>query len=246
MNISVPVIQAFSPTGTLRASINLGNPVLASRDPVTQEVVGVSVDMARVLGRHLGVEVELVVFEAASKSVDAVIQGQADIGFFAIDPLRGAGIRFTAPYVLIEGAYLVPEASALQATDEVDRPGIRVAVGKGSAYDLFLTRELRQAEIVRSPTPSGVVELFVAQGLEVAAGIRQSLEADVKRLAGLRLLPGRFMVIEQAMGCSKQMGTAAADFLHTFMEELKSSGFIKQALARHGIQGCSVAPAHPV
>jgi polar amino acid transport system substrate-binding protein len=246
MNNSVHIIPAISPTSTLRASINLGNPVLARREPVTHEVVGVSVDMARELGRRLGVEVELVAFDAASKSVDAVTQGHADIGFFAIDPLRGAGIRFTAPYVLIEGGYLVPEASALKATGDVDCPGIRVAVGKGSAYDLFLTRELLHADIVRSPTPSGVVEMFVEQGLEVAAGIKQALQADAKRFAGLRLLPGRFMVIQQAMGCSTEKSTDATDFLHAFVEDLKSSGFIQQALARHGIKGCSVAPAQPV
>jgi polar amino acid transport system substrate-binding protein len=243
---ALPAASFFAPTGRLRACINLGNPVLAQRDPQTQSVVGVSVDMARAFAQRLGVAVELQVVESASQSVQAVTQGQADIGFFAIDPLRGAGIAFTAPYVLIEGGYLVPQASATHAADEVDRPGMRVAVGKGSAYDLFLTRELLQAEIVRSPTPSGVVEMCVKQGLEVAAGIKQALEADAQRIAGLRLLPGRFMVIQQAMGCSRDRGIDAAVFLHAFVEDLKSSGFIQQALARHGIQGCSVAPTQPV
>jgi ABC-type amino acid transport substrate-binding protein len=246
MNITAQAIQAFAPTGRLRASINLGNPVLAKRDPVTQEAAGVSVDMARMLGQRLGIAVELVVFEAASKSVEAVMQGDADIGFFAIDPLRGAGISFTAPYVLIEGGYLVPGASAIQSVQEVDRAGNRVAVGKGSAYDLFLTRELRHAEIVRSPSPSGVVEMFVEQGLEVAAGIKQALEADAKRFSGLRQLPGRFMVIQQAMGCRNEKGADVADFLRAFVEDLKASGFVNQALERHGIQGCRVAPANPV
>lgn len=245
MNISAQVIQAFAPTGKLRASINLGNPVLAKRDTLTQDAVGVSVDMARELGHCLNVETELVVVEAASKSVDAVTQGHADIGFFAIDPLRSAGINFTPPYVLIEGGYLVPDASPIQSTEEVDRPGIRVAVGKGSAYDLFLTRELQYADIVHSPTPSGVVGMFVEQGLDVAAGIKQTLEADAKRFTGLRQLPGRFMLIQQAMGCSKEKGADAAYFLRAFVEDLKARGFIHQALTRYGIQGCSVAPAKP-
>jgi ABC-type amino acid transport substrate-binding protein len=245
MNASAPVIQALAPTGKLRASINLGNPVLAKRDPVTQKAVGVSVDMARALGHCLNVETELVVFEAASKSVDAVTQGLAEIGFFAIDPLRSASISFPSPYVLIEGGYLVPDKSAIQSAQEVDRAGIRVAVGKGSAYDLFLTREFQHADVVRAPTPSGVVEMFVEQGLEVAAGIKQTLEADAKRFNGLRQLPGRFMLIQQAVGCHKDKGADAAYFLHAFVEELKSSGFICQALDRHGIQGCSVAPAEP-
>lgn len=242
---ALPAASFFAPTGRLRACINLGNPVLAQRDPQTQAVVGVSVDMARAFAQRLGVAVGLQVVESASQSVQAVTQGQADIGFFAIDPLRGAGIAFTAPYVLIEGGYLVPQASATHAADEVDRPGMRVAVGKGSAYDLFLSRTLQHAQIVRSPTPSGVVEMFLAQGLEVAAGIKQALQAEAQRLPGLRLLPGRFMVIEQAMGCPKALGPQAAQLLHAFVEEHKANGFVAQALARHGIQGCTVAPAHP-
>jgi len=115
------------------------------------------------------VDIELVVFDAAGKSVEAVRREQADIGFFAIDPLRGEGIAFTAPYVLIEGSYLVSNSSALTSNDEVDQPGVRVAVGQGSAYDLFLSRELQHAEIVRAPTSPAVVEMFVAQQLDVAA-----------------------------------------------------------------------------
>src|SRR5699024_9142072 len=124
-------------------------------------------------------------------------------GFFAIDPVRGAGISFTAPYVLIEGAYLVADASPLQDNSEVDQPGTRVAVGKGSAYDLYLTRELRHAEIVRAPTSPAVVDVYLEQELDVAAGVKQQLELDAGRVGGLRLLPGRFMVIQQAMGLPK-------------------------------------------
>jgi len=243
MDITPELRAAFTPAGHLRASINLGNPILAGRDPGTGEPAGVSIDLAREFARRLGVEVEWVVFDTAGKSVDAVTAEQADIGFFAVDPVRGAGIAFTAPYVLIEGAYLVKQGSPLQANDEVDRPGQRVAVGKGSAYDLYLTRELAQAEIVRAPSSPAVVDTFLAQGLEVAAGVRQQLEADAARLGGLRLLPGRFMVIRQAMGLPKGRDARAAAFLGAFVEDMKASGFVAQALARHGIQGASVAPA---
>lgn len=242
MNNSSQVIRAFTPTGKLRASINLGNPILANRDPATGDPVGVSIDLARAFAGRLGVEVEWVVFDTAGKSVDAVTHEQADIGFFAIDPLRGEGISFTAPYVLIEGSYMVPDASPIQANEEVDRPGRRVTAGKGSAYDLFLTRELRHAEIVRAPTSPTVVDVFVAQGLDVAAGVKQQLEADAKRFPGLRLLPGRFMVIQQAMGLPKGRGEEAAQCLRQFVEDMKASGFVAQALARHGIQGAIVAP----
>jgi polar amino acid transport system substrate-binding protein len=241
--MSTAIHQAFAPSGQLRASINLGNPILANRHPTTAQPFGVSIDLARALAERLGLELELVVFDAAGKSVEAVRAEQADLGFFAIDPLRGEGIAFTSPYVLIEGSYLVPNASALQTNDEVDRPGVRVTVGKGSAYDLFLTRELKHAEIVRAPTSPAVVEVFVEQGLDVAAGVKQQLEADLQRHPGHRLLPGRFMVIQQAMGIPKTRGAEAAAYLSRFVEDMKASGFVADALRRHGIQGASVAPA---
>lgn len=243
MSIPSELIQAFAPTGVLRASINLGNPLLAQRDPATGEVVGVSLDLAQRLAERLGVGVEWLVFDKAAQSVEAVAQERADIGFFAVDPARGAAIHFTAPYLLIEGAYMVREASPLQRNEEVDRAGHRVTVGQGSAYDLYLTRELQQADIVRAPSSPEVVEVFLAQNLEVAAGVKQQLEADAQRLPGLRLLPGRFMVIQQAMGCAKSRGDAAARFLNDFVETMKASGEVAAALARHRVAGATVAPA---
>jgi polar amino acid transport system substrate-binding protein len=243
MNLAAPIVQAFTPTGRLRASINLGNPVLAGRDAATGEPRGVSVDLAREFARRLGVDVELVTFDVASKSVDAVASGQADIGFFAIDPKRGEHIRFTGPYVLIEGCYLVRDDSPLRANEEVDRAGLRVVVGSGSAYDLFLTRELKHARIERAESSQAVLRHFLDSGADVAAGVKQQLQADTQGLAGVRLLPGRFMVIRQAMGCAKSRGEPAAAALAAFVEEMKASGFVAQALARHGVQGASVAPA---
>lgn len=237
------VLRAFTPTGVLRASINLGNPILAGRDPATGEPRGVSLDLAQAFARQLGVPLELVVFDTAAASVDAVATQQADIGFFAIDPKRGQHIAFTPPYVLIEGAYLVRQDSPLRANEEVDRPGHRVVVGQGSAYDLYLTRELRQAGIERAASSQAVMEHFLSTGAEVAAGIRQQLEEDAARRPGLRLLPGRFMVIRQAMGCPRSRGQAAAAALSAFVEEKKAGGFVADALARHGIQGAAVAPA---
>lgn len=243
MTASLALSHSFAPTGRLRASINLGNPILANRNPATGQPFGVSVDLAQRLAQRLGVEIELVVFDTAGQSVDAVRNGTADVGFFAIDPLRGDGIAFTAPYVLIEGCYLVRDDSPLQSNDEVDRPGTRVTVGKGSAYDLFLSRELRHAEIVRAASSQAVVDEFVRQGLDVAAGVRQQLEHDQQRHPGLRLLPGRFMVIQQAMGLPKDRGVDAARYLHAFVEDMKSTGFVAASLNQHQIQGASVAPA---
>jgi polar amino acid transport system substrate-binding protein len=243
MNIDSAVIQAFTPTGVLRASINLGNPILANADKVTGAPGGVSVDLARAFAERLGVDLELVVFDAAGKSVDAVVNEQADFGFFAIDPVRGAYIAFTQAYVLIEGSYLVRETSPLKLNDEVDRDSVRVMVGKGSAYDLYLTRELKSAQILRAPTSPTVVRTFLEQDADVAAGVRQQLEADSRAHPGLRVLPGRFMVIRQAMGVPKSRGENAARALRAFVEEMKSSGFVSDALRRHGIEGASVAPA---
>lgn len=235
------VVAAIAPQGRLRACINLGNPILARR-AADGEVQGVSVDLARELARQLGVAAELVVVDAALRSVQAVAGGAADVGFFAVDPQRAQGVRFTAPYVLIEGAYLVRDASPLRASDEVDRPGTRVVVGRGSAYDLFLSRELKAAQLLRVATSQEVVQAFLAQGAEVAAGVRQQLEADAARGGGLRLLPGRFMRIDQAMGLALERGDAAHERLGAFVRWAKAGGFVAAALERHRIAGAAVAP----
>ena len=242
MKLTATIARAFTPTGKLRAAINLGNPILANRDAANGEPFGVSIDLARGFAKRLGVDIELIGFDGAAKSVEAVKSEAADIGFFAVDPLRGEGISFTAPYVLIEGAYLVRNDSPLQANEEVDRAGHRVAVGQGSAYDLYLTRELKHAQIVRAPTSPAVIDAFINQQLDVAAGVKQQLQADAERLPGLRLLPGRFMVIQQAMGLPKARGAEAASALSLYVEEMKASVFVAEALARHGIQGAAVAP----
>jgi polar amino acid transport system substrate-binding protein len=235
------IVAALAPTGTLRASINLGNPVLASLDPKTSQPTGVSVDLANELGRQLGVPVEYVVAQSAGASVTNVSSGNADIGFFAVDPKRGEEIAFTDPYVLIEGFYLVRNDSPITTNAQVDQPGNTVAVGKGSAYDLFLTRELHQATIVRIPTSPAVVQGFLDQNLTVAAGVKQQLQKDAGRIGGLRILDQRFMVIRQAMGVPKTRGEAAAQYLANFVKQMRASGFVADSLKRHHIDGAVVA-----
>jgi polar amino acid transport system substrate-binding protein len=231
----------LGPTGKLRAAINFGNPILANRGPGGTPM-GVSVDLAREAAHRLALPLDLVTFDSAGNTVEAIKAGQVDLAFVAIDPVRAADMEYTAPYVIIEGAYLVRNTSPLQRNEDVDRPGTRVAVGRGSAYDLFLTRELKTATLVRVPTSPEVVDAFLAQNLEVAAGVKQQLESDASRVGGLRLLPGRFMVIEQAMGVPKGR-TAAQAWLSAYLEEMKASGFVATALKRHGIEGAAVAPA---
>jgi polar amino acid transport system substrate-binding protein len=241
------VVRALAPSGTLRAAINFGNPILARRGPALNALGsapprGVSVDIAHELGRRLGLPVQLVTFEAAGQVVEGLRNGAVDLVFVAIDPVRGADILYSAPYVVIEGSYLVPQTSAIRRNEDVDRPGVRVVVGKGSAYDLFLSRELKAATLVQAVSSPAVSDLLVSGQYEVAAGVRQQLQVDAQRLPGLRLLDGRFMEINQAVGIPKSHETGLV-YLRAFVEELKSTGFVEKALVRHGIAGAAVAPA---
>ena len=236
----------IAPHGVLRVAINLGNPVLAGLD-AAGEPSGISADLSRLLAAQLGVGIEWRIFKKADDSVQCVRADEADIGFFAIDPVRGEGLHFSPPYVQIEGAYMVRSDSPLKSNDEVDQASHRVTVGAGSAYDLFLTRHLKHAPIVRAPSSPAVVDVFMAQQLEVAAGVKQQLQADAQRLPGVRLLPGRFMVIHQAMGMPAQRSGQAREHLNAFVEEAKRSGWVAEAFVRHAIQGAAVAPpGYPV
>jgi polar amino acid transport system substrate-binding protein len=232
----------LAPTGRLRAAINFGNPVLAVKDPDTGEARGVSVDLARELGRRLGVPLDLVTFDAAGKVTDALKSGVWDVAFLAIDPVRAAEISYSPPYVVIEGAYLVARDSPIRSNADVDHAGIRIAVATGSAYDLYLSRALKQATLVRTPTSGEVMDMFVRDKLEVRAGVKQQLEADVARVAGYRLIDGRFMVINQAMGTPRGRD-AGASYLREFIESMKATGFIAHSLARNHVEGAAVAAA---
>ena len=243
MAIDASVISSLAHSGVLRAAINFGNPVLAQRDPATGEARGVSVDLARQLGRRLGVRVELVSFDAAGKVFDALKNGAWDVAFLAIEPVRAAEIAFTAPYVIIEGVYMVPVDSPLRLVGDVDRDGVRIAVNKASAYDLFLTRTLKHARLVRGENG---IELFLKDKLEAAAGVKQPLVEFAKTNPNVRIMDGRFMEIRQAMGTPKQRyhgREAVPRYLHAFVEEMKASGFVAKALERSNQPDAMVAPA---
>ena len=231
----------LAPSGRLRAAINFGNAVLAQKDPETGEAKGVSIALAQELARRLNVPCELVCFESAGTVVSALDKRPWDIAFLAIDPLRAQKLSFTSPYVLIEGSYLVPVDSALHRNEEVDTEGIRIAVGKNAAYDLFLSRTLTKAELVRASTTPGAVDLFLEKELDVAAGVRLPLLRFVKSHPEFRLLDGHFMVIEQAMAVPKDE-SAVIPFLETFLQTVKTSGFIKEALEENMQYDVTVAP----
>ena len=235
------VVTELAPSGKLRAAINFGNVVLAQKDPASGEPRGVSTELARELAKRLGVPIEFVPFDAAGKVFDALAQGAWDIAFLAIDAVRAAGIDFTAPYVVIEGAYIVPADSPLKSVEEVDREGVRVAVARASAYDLYLTRALKHAKLVREPSGPEALALFRKERLEAAAGVKQPIVAFAKEHSDTRVIPGRFMVIEQAMGTSKGRD-AGIRYLREFIEEMKASGFVARALSASGQTDAAVAP----
>jgi polar amino acid transport system substrate-binding protein len=240
---SKDALQELAPHGVLRAAINLGNPVLAQMNPESGDACGVSVDLARELAKRLGVPIKLVLFDAAGKVFEAIQSNAWDLAFLALDPVRAKEILFTAPYVIIEGTYMVRDPSPFHAIEDFDQPGVRIAVGKGAAYDLFLTRTLKHAELVRSDTSAGAIELFFDAGLEAAAGVKQPLVEFAHTHSGLRVIDGRFTSIEQAMGTPRGR-PAAREFLQSYIEEMKRSGFVASALQRSGQRGAGVAPAY--
>ncbi|MDB6090510.1 MAG: hypothetical protein JWN85_3294 [Gammaproteobacteria bacterium] len=235
------VLADLTHEGRLVAALNHGNIVLVQRDAATGEPRGVAPDLARELARRLGVELEFVHFDSARKVFETVAAGAWDVAFLAIDPLRAAGIAFTAPYVIIEGSYLVRDDSPLRTIADVDRPGVRVTAGLGTAYDLYLTRELQHAQLVRAPNSAEAIELFVGQRLEAAAGVRQPLVAFAANHPHLRVIEGSFTKIEQAMGTAKHR-VAGAAYLRGFIEEMKASGFIANALHASNQHDAAVAP----
>ena len=235
------IVKDLAPTGRLRAAINLGNGVLAQGTPNAPR--GVSVDLARELAKRTGLAIDFVVFDAAGKVFEANKTGAWDIAFMAREPQRAAEVDFTAAYVLIEGTYLVLKNSPLKMIEDVDKPGHKIAVGKGSAYDLFLTRNIKNAELVRAASGGCclMVEMFLKDKLDAAADVKASLLEYAKNDPNVRVMDGRFQVIEQAMGTPKGRPQAAA-YLAKFVEEMKSSGFVADGLKRSNQTTATVAP----
>ena len=242
MSIPADVVKDLAPFGTLRVAINCGNPVLAQKLP-SGELDGVSVALAKELAKRAGVPIQLTPYESAGKVFEALKSNAWDLAFLAIEPVRANEIDFTAPYVIIEGTYLVKKDSPLKEVEDVDKPGIRIAVGKGAAYDLFLTRTVKHAEIVRGATGGGAsaYDLFLEEKLDAAAGVRQALDASAKEDPSVHVMSGRFMEIRQAMGTPKGRDKAHA-FLKGYIEEQKKSGFVAEHLKRTNQPDASVAP----
>jgi len=231
------VVSDLAPTGRLRAAINYGNTVLAQREPQG----GVTIDLARELARRLGVPLELVAYDAAGKVTGDAKSGRWDIAFVARDPERAKDIEFSPAYVIIEGGYVVPANSALKTIEDVDREGVRISVSRGSAYDLYLQRVLKRAQLVRAPSPAASVDLFVNERLDVLAGVKAPLVEYAVQHPEVRVLPGRFMVIEQAMAVPRGRPLAAR-YVQDFIDEMKASGFVAASLQKSGQHDAIVAP----
>ena len=239
MTVNPAIVSDLTRDGRLVAALNHGNPILVQRDPASGAVQGVAPALARELAHRLGTTLEFAHFDSAGKVFDAIERW--DIAFLAVDPVRAAGIAFTAPYVIIEGTYVVAAASPFRSVQDLDRPGARIAVGHGSAHDLFLTRTLRHAELVHAATSAAAFEIFLKEGLEAAAGIRQPLVAFARRHPDLRVLADSFNQIQQAMGTARSR-SAGALYLGQFVEEMKATGFVAEQLRATGQQDAQVAP----
>jgi polar amino acid transport system substrate-binding protein len=239
--VSAAVRSELAPTGKLRVGINYGNFLLVNKDRAS----GIAVDLGREIGRRLGVAVELVTYEAAGKLADGVKTGAWDVAFLGAEPQRANEIAFTAAYLEIPATYLVPAGSRIRAIEEVDREGVRIAVAQKSAYDLYLSRNLKHAQLVRAEGIQGSYDLFIAQKLEVLSGLKPRLVTDAEKLPGSRVLDGQFTAVQQAIGTPKSR-EAGAKYLREFAEEAKASGLVAEAIARHGVRGVSVAPKAPI
>ena len=239
--VSESVVRELAPTGVLRAGINMSNMLLVTGRTESGDPAGVAPDMAAEIAKRLGVSVAYVKYEKPSLLADAADTNAWDIGLIGAEPARAERIAFTSAYCEIEATYLVPENSPFKSAAEVDQAGVRISVKRGTAYDLWLTRNIKHATVLRSDTPEGPINQFVADKLEAMASLRPALLEDVKKVPGTKILPGNFTAVQQAIGTARK-NTAGAAFLSDFVAEAKRSGLVARLIERHQVQGLSVAP----
>ena len=235
------IVAELAPKGVLRAGINMSNFLLVTGKTASGDPQGVAPDMAAEIARRLGVPVAYVPFERPSKLADAAGTDAWDIGLIGAEPQRAEKITFTPAYCEIEATYLVPGDSRISSVAEVDRPGVRITVRRGAAYDLWLERNIKQATVLRSDSADGPFDQFVGEKLEAYAALKPALLKDREKLPGSKILPGNFMTVQQAIGTEKKNAAGAA-FLRDFVHDAKTSGLVAQLIEKHRVQGLSVAP----
>jgi polar amino acid transport system substrate-binding protein len=233
------VRSELAPTGKLRVGLNMSNFLLTATDAATGKPKGLAADMGMELGRRLGVPVELVPFPNPGAVADAAKTGVWDVGFIGAEPQRATEIDFTAAYVEIEATYLVPPGSPIKAIPDVDRPGIRIAISDRSAYDLYLTRHLKHAELIRA-RGDDVFKRFLSEKLDAMAGLRPGLVKNQEKLPGSRILDGNFTAVQQAAGAPKGR-PAGAKYLREFIEDAKASGLVAKLIEKNNVRGLTVA-----
>jgi polar amino acid transport system substrate-binding protein len=243
-DLTAAVRADLAPTGTLRAAVNYGNVILATKDPATGESRGVAIDLTREIGARLGVPVEIVAYDSVAVMGDAAPSGVWDIAFLGSDPAREKIMSFTAAYLEIEATYLVPGASPLRAAADVDREGVRVAAPARANYELYLSRNLRRAQLVSPPGADAAFELLAAGKVDALAGLTQGLLGLVPKLPGSRLVEGRFMAVQQSIAVPRGKD-AGVRYLRAVVEDVKRSGLVARAIEKTGARGVSVAPAAP-
>ncbi len=231
----------LAPTGVLRAAINLGNFLLVTGRTPDGDPAGVAPDMARAIADQLGVPVKYVPYKTPGELADAAGGAAWDIGLIGAEPQRAEKIAFTAAYVEIEATYLVPAGSPLKTIADVDKKGVRIAVTARSAYELWMARNIKNAELVRTGSLDSAFDQFVADKLDALAGLKPRLLADVGKLPGARILDGQFTAVQQAVGTARANSEGAA-YLSKFVEEAKTSGLVASLIERHKVVGLSVAP----
>ena len=239
--ISPATRAELAPGGKLRVGINHSNFLLVNPGSPHGAPKGIAPDLALELGKRIGVPVEFVSFDAAGKTADAIRDALVDAGFIASEAERASVIEFSSAYLELPATYLVPAGSTIGSLSDVDRPGIRIAISGRSAYDLYLTRTLKNAELVRAEGIPGSLKLFVDQKLDALAGLKPGLMNDAQKLPGSRLIEGQFTAVQQSIGVPKRR-SAAAQYLREFVEDAKRSGLVEQLVGKHGVQGVNVAP----
>jgi polar amino acid transport system substrate-binding protein len=239
--ITPAVRSELAPSGKLRVGINHSNFLLVNPGSPQGAPKGIAPDLALELGKRAGVAVEFVSFDAAGKTADAIRDALVDVGFIASEAERASVIEFSTAYLELPATYLVPAGSPIRSLSDIDRPGVRIAVSGRSAYDLYLTRTLKNAQLVRAEGIPGSYKLFVDQKLDALAGLKPGLMSDAAKLPGSRMLEGHFTAVQQSIGAPKKR-TAAAKFLREFVEDAKRSGLVGQLVERHGVKGVNVAP----
>ncbi len=242
--MSPDIISELAPTGTLRAGINLSNFLLVTKTDSTGTPVGVAPDLAHEVAARLNVPVKYVLFKSPGELADMADKGVWDIGLIGAEPQRAETIAFTSAYAEIEATYLVPAGSPLKAIADIDAAGVRISVTARTAYGLWLDRNIKHAELIRSDTLDNAYEQFIDGKLSALAGLRPRLLSDREKLPGARILDGRFASVQQAIGTSRK-NLAGAAFLRDFVEQAKASGLVARLIERHDVRGLSVAPATP-